>query len=515
MTEPSYPSRSEIDDAHALNPNPLVKFLRKSPAEFTREDIVAVVTEFNVQMINLNYVGADGRLKKLSFAIQGEDHLREVLDWGERVDGSSLIPYIDPGKSDLYVIPKFRTAFLNPFTEIPTLNLLCAYFDQEGNPLAIAPEFTVCKAHAALQERTGLRLYALGELEYYVRYEFAPDAHELFPSTPQRNYHESRPWTKFEEMNDEILQTLTAIGVRVKYGHSEVGAIAFGDGRRYEQYEIECNLEPLEDMADHLVIAKWVIRNVAYDYNVDVTFAPKLSVGHAGTGLHVHVALVDHDQNVMLEGAELSETARRAIGGLLKFAPSITAFGNTNPTSYLRLVPHQEAPTNVCWGDTNRSALVRVPLGWRALEPLSAKVNPFVREVVSCEGRQTVELRSPDGSANVHLLLAAIAVAVKWGLTHDEALALAEQGYVSVNIFAGENKDVQERLEQLPSSCVESARRLAEHADLYAEDDVFARGLIDGVRAALEDFDDAGLNEDLKRNRLKAEEYIRNFLHWG
>ena len=68
--------------------------------------------------------------------------------------------------------------------------------------------------------------------------------------------------------------------------------------------------------------------------------------------------------NQMLKNGVISDTAKRAIAGMMKLAPSITAFGNMNPTSYLRLVPHQEAPTNVCWGDRNRSTLVRVPLGW-------------------------------------------------------------------------------------------------------------------------------------------------------
>lgn len=71
-------------------------------------------------------------------------------------------------------------------------------------------------------------------------------------------------------------------------------------------------------------------------------------------------------QNQMLKDGALSETARKAIAGMMKLASSITAFGNTNPTSYFRLVPHQEAPTNICWGDRNRSVLVRVPLGWSA-----------------------------------------------------------------------------------------------------------------------------------------------------
>ena len=115
------------------------------------------------------------------------------------------------------------------------------------------------------------------------------------------------------------------------------------------------------------MLAKWIIRNLAYELGYDVTFAPKITTGKAGSGLHIHMRMLKDGQNQMLaEGGVLSESARRMIAGMMDLAPAITAFGNKNPTSYFRLVPHQEAPTNVCWGDRNRSVLVRVPLGWAA-----------------------------------------------------------------------------------------------------------------------------------------------------
>lgn len=84
----------------------------------------------------------------------------------------------------------------------------------------------------------------------------------------------------------------------------------------------------------------------------------------------------------MLKEGVLSETARKAIAGMMELAPSITAFGNTNPTSYFRLVPHQEAPTNICWGDRNRSVLVRVPLGWAAKTDMCMTANPLERKAI-------------------------------------------------------------------------------------------------------------------------------------
>ncbi len=502
------------DKEFSLNPSKLVQFLKKRPSEFTKEDIIRFIKENNVKMLDFNYVGGDGRLKTLSFVIGNEEHLRQLLNFGERVDGSSLFPYIEVESSDLYVAPRYRTAFMNPFSSIPTLNLLCSYFDGNGKELDVAPEYIVKKAQQELMKKTGIILHALGELEYYVIFR---DQDELFPGTPQKNYHESKPFVKYEDMREEILYTLASIGVKVKYGHAEVGnIITSSDGSRFEQHEIELALEPLEEMADHIVIAKWVIRNIAAKYGVEIIFAPKIAVGHAGTGLHIHIAATKDSKNIMLDtNEELSETAKRIIGGLLKFAPSLTAFGNTIPTSYLRLVPHQEAPTNICWGDKNRSVLIRVPLGWEKMSCLSPLINKAESDHYSYEGRQTVELRSPDGSANIYLLSAGIAVAAKYGLTNDASLELAEKFYVNVDIFKEENKEIQERLEHLPSSCFESAEKLEEHAPIYQEDGIFSENIIKGLIKQLKSFKDKDLNEELKKDKQKAEEYIKDFIHCG
>ena len=175
-----------------------------------------------------------------------------------------------------------------------------------------------------------------------------------------------------------------------------------------EQNEIE-SCRKVEDAADQLMIAKWVIRNLAYEYGLDITFAPKITAGKAGSGLHVHMRIMKDGKNQMLQNGVLSETARKAIAGMMKLVPSITAFGNTNPTSYFRLVPHQEAPTNICWGDRNRSVLVRVPLGWAAKKDMCSLANPLEADShYDTTQKQTVEMRSPDGSADLYQLLAGL-----------------------------------------------------------------------------------------------------------
>ncbi len=151
-----------------LNPNPLVQFLKKPAAEFTRQDIIYFIEEKEIEMINFRYVGEDGKLKSLNFVINNKQHLEDLLSTGERVDGSSLFSYIEAGSSDLYVIPRFKTAFVNPFSEFPTVDLLCSFYTREGLPLESAPEHILRKAIEEFRKSTGYDFKAMGELEYYV-----------------------------------------------------------------------------------------------------------------------------------------------------------------------------------------------------------------------------------------------------------------------------------------------------------------------------------------------------------
>ena len=110
----------------ALNPNKVVAFLGKPAIEFTKADIINYITENEIRMVNFMYPAGDGRLKTLNFVINNAAYLDTILTCGERVDGSSLFPFIEAGSSDLYVVPRFATAFHDPFAEIPTLTMLCS-----------------------------------------------------------------------------------------------------------------------------------------------------------------------------------------------------------------------------------------------------------------------------------------------------------------------------------------------------------------------------------------------------
>lgn len=495
----------------SMNANLVVASLQKPASEFTKADIIGFIRQNGIRMVNFMYPAGDGRLKTLNFVITNEAYLEAILTCGERVDGSSLFSFIEAGSSDLYVIPRFCTAFVDPFAEIPTLSMLCSFFNKDGEPLESAPEYTLRKACRAFTDVTGMEFQAMGELEYYV---VAPDT-GMYEATDQRGYHESGPYAKFNEFRTQCMAYIAQTGGQIKYGHSEVGNFTL-DGCVYEQNEIEFLPVPAEQAADQLMIAKWVIRNLGYKLGYNVTFAPKITVGKAGSGLHIHMRMMKDGKNQMLHDGVLSAAARKAIAGMMELAPSITAFGNTNPTSYFRLVPHQEAPTNVCWGDRNRSVLVRVPLGWTAKTDMCALANPLEGQShFDTTQKQTVEMRSPDGSADLYQLLAGLAVACRHGFEMSDALEVAEKTYVNVNIHQKENADRLEALAQLPDSCAASADCLQRQRAVFEQYNVFSPAMIDGIITRLRSYDDRTLRADLEGKQDAMLALVKKYFHCG
>ncbi|MCQ2286891.1 MAG: glutamine synthetase family protein [Bacteroidales bacterium] len=497
----------------SMSLNPLVKYLKKSQKEFTKSDIIRYIEENDIHLVNFRYVAGDGKLKSLNFVINSREYLEQILSCGERVDGSNIFPaIIHAGSSDLYVIPRFNTAFMDPFCERPTISFLCSYFNKDGKPMENAPEYVLRKAHDAFTRVTNMKFQAMGELEYYV----IGDKEDLYLTPDQRGYHEATPFAKFEEFRTECMYYIAQIGGLIKYGHSEVGNFTLGD-KIYEQNEIEFLVTDVEDAANQLILAKWVIRSLAYQYGLNVTFAPKITAGKAGSGLHIHTRIVDkHGVNKMVEKGKLNTIAKSAIAGYMTCASSLTAFGNTNPTSYFRLVPHQEAPTSICWGDRNRSVLVRVPLGWTTKTDMVAAANPMEKAVNEDHSqKQTVEFRCPDGSADLHLLLAGLVVAARHGFEMEGALKLAEKTYVDVNIHKAENKDKLMKLAQLPASCSESADELSAHRDIFEKYGVFSAEMIDDIVKHLKSFDDKNIRKQIEKNPDKMLEIVDTFFHCG
>lgn len=493
--------------AYALA-NPISAILDKPAADFRREDLLGIIESRGIERVTFHYTAIDGQLKELKIPVVDRREAEMILAVGERVDGSSLFKgMVDAGLSDLYVVPVYRSAFFNPFDE-GSLDFVCRYLTRDGEPAPFTPDNILSRAARLFAGRTGLEIRAMGELEFFL---LSADPVRLYPTQKQYGYHASAPYIKSGPILSEMVRHIARVTGAVKYAHSEVGYVESVrsdldeiQGKRAEQLEVEFTPRPVDEMADDLVLGRWLIRNVAFRHGCVATFTPKIEEGVAGNGLHFHVELLRDGRNVMIgPDGRLSEEARKLVGGLCEYADSLTAFGNTVSSAYLRLVPHQEAPTRICWSDLNRSAMIRVPLGWANVGDIARKVNPGETSAFDGgAGRQTVELRSPDGSAIVHLILAGIVQAADWAFRGDEALFreggpldLAERLYVTGNVHA--DKELEERLPSLPSSCVQSSRVLLAKRGLYERDGVFPPSVIDYVARMLQGENDESMNRRL------------------
>lgn len=490
-----------------LNPNELVKFLDKPASHFQKEDIIRFIEANQIELLNFRYVAEDGKLKTLNFIIHSREQLDNILTYGERVDGSSLFSFISAGSSDLYVIPRYRTAFLNPFSEIPALEILCSFYTSDGKPLENSPEYILKKAHELFKSHTGLTFKALGELEYYIN----SPREDIYRIDDQKGYHSAAPFSKWESLRIEAMSMIAKAGGKIKYGHNEVGNFS-SDTEDFEQHEIEFLPADVEEAADQLVVAKWILRMLANLNGIELSFAPKITVGKAGSGMHIHMLAEFDGQNVMEEEGKISDTARKMIAGILSVSDALTAFGNTIPTSYLRLVPNQEAPTSICWGDRNRSVLIRVPLGWLGNNTMVFDANPDIPlTALDRPGKQTFEFRAPDGSANIHSLMAGLVLGALKGLEDPDSLQIASDLYVAADIH--KNGFKKKGLQQLPGSCHDSALALEKKRRLFEKDGIFPAGMIDKVIEKLLSYQDENLSEKLEGKTEEIRELVIKYIH--
>jgi len=464
-----------------------------------KEAVLKFISENGVKILNLCHVPEEGKLKTVSFSTTEKSRISEVLDYGERVDGSSLFSFIEPGKSDIYISPQINAAFMNPFSALPTLNILCDYLDDDGKPLEIAPKTVLTKAEQKLQISSGISLKALAELEFYI---IARQQNELlFAGASDKNYHDSSPFSKFEDVRNEILSTLGAMGISTKYGHSEVGRIVGSDATIMEQHEIEFTPQNLTGMAETVAVAKWVVRNICMRHGLSVSFIPKIDLSHAGNGMHIHLCGLKHGRNIIAkQGGNLSNDSLRMIGGILRFAPSLAAFGNPTPVSYLRFIARKESPMSICWSARSRLALVRIPLWW--------KFKKKAPNVQSC--RETFEYRAPDAFADPYLLLAGLALAANYGLENS-----AESLRIAKDLRAESVQREEKRFKLLPRSCTDAAKNLKRDRKHYQDEGVFPARLVDGTIQKLEGFSDQNLWKELLGKPEELRKMLMEYIDYG
>ena len=441
----------------------LMRMIGKPRSEWTVSDMVKVVRDHGIRLVTLLHVGGEGGLKALDFAPRDEQHLRAVLTAGERADGSSIFRHmgIAMEASDILLRPRIASAFIDPFSPLPSLALMCSHFDRKGQPLDVSPDTIVRRGFERIREHTGIELHALGEVECFVGKR---PAEGDIVGTDDLGYHATSPRVFGDKLRREALATLAVLGIGVKYGLSEVGYIGpnEAEGRIWEQHEIELSLAPLPEAADAVVLTRWVIANLAQRQGVLCNFDPIIIEGHAGSGLHFHFSPRKNGEHLGGRGddGQLQPPARWLIGGLVQYGDALMAFGNRRPGSFIRLIQGKEAPNHVVWGEYDRKALVRLP----------ALVRTESGEVVT---PPTIEFRLPDGSAHPHLLLAGVAQA----MVHGSELSQLDE--LLTRTSSTEGSKGRRTAASLPTNFEEVAEALESHREIFEQQDVFPSALID------------------------------------
>jgi glutamine synthetase len=378
----------------------------------------------------------------------------------------------------MYMVPDPKTAWIDPFFQVPTLSLICNIIEpRTGQPYSRCPRSLAMRAVAYLQS-TGIAdtAYFGPEAEFFifedVRFDQTQNAGYYFVDSIEGRWNSGReekggnlgykprykegyfpvpPTDAHQDLRTEMLLTMAKLGVPIEKHHHEVATGGQG--------ELGYRFADLLTSADYMMIYKYVIRNVARKHGKTVTFMPKPLFNDNGSGMHTHQSLWKDGQPLFYqEGnyADLSEIALYYIGGLLKHAPALLAFTNPTTNSYKRLVPGFEAPVNLAYSQGNRSAAIRIPVTGK---------NPKAKRL---------EFRCPDATCNPYLAFSAMLMAGLDGIKN--------------KIHPGEplDKDIYdlepEELAKIPStpgSLLDALESLQKDHDFLLEGGVFTEDLIE------------------------------------
>jgi glutamine synthetase len=444
----------------------------------TPKDVIKLAKEKGANIVDLRFIDLPGTWQHFSISV-GE--LSENLfTEGIGFDGSSIRGFQTINESDMLLFPDPTTATMDPFTEHPTLVLICDVKDPiTGANYTRDPRFVAKKAEEYVK-KTGLAdtVYIGPELEFFilddVRFDqgynygfyyldseaaFWNSGREGTPEKPnlghrpryKQGYFPVPPDDHTQDIRSAMLLALESVGVKIEVHHHEV---ATGG-----QTEIDMRFDTLTRMADKVLWYKYCTKNVARKYGKTVTFMPKPIFQDNGSGMHTHQSLWKGEKNIFYEKggyADLSQTCLYYIGGILKHAPALCALIAPTTNSYRRLVPGYEAPINLAYSQRNRSAAVRIPMYSKS------------------EKAKRIEFRTPDPTCNPYLSFAACVMAGLDGVANkiDPGNPMDKDLYELPPEEAAEIK-------QLPGSLNEVLDALeADHAFLL-KGDVFTKDLVE------------------------------------
>ena len=400
-----------------------------------REYVLRSARDNDVKFIRLWFTDILGNLK--GFAINVDD-LEDAIERGVGFDGSAIEGFARIDESDMRAFPDPTTFAILPWRprQNAVARMFCDICTPAGQSFIGDPRY-VLKRNLERLAKLGYTYYVGPELEFfYFKDSKTPEPLDNFGYYDQQSSHPTA------DLRRDTVLNLSDMGIPVKYSHHE-GA--------HSQHEIDLQYADALTMADSVMTAKLVIKELAQLRDAYASFMPKPISGMNGSGMHIHQSLFKGDENAFYDPDDeyhLSLTGRRFIAGLLRHAPEITLVTNQWVNSYKRLVPGFEAPVYISWAHVNRSDLVRVP----AYKP-------------GHESSVRIEYRAPDPACNPYLAFSVMLAAGLKGVEEEYPLPPAVEG----NVF---NMDHEERvargIKTLPASLGESLA-LAEESDLLRE----------------------------------------------
>jgi len=402
----------------------------------TKEDVLAAADREGVRFIRLWFTDILGFLK--SFAISVAE-LPTALEEGMGFDGSSVEGMARIEESDVVAMPDPSTFVVLPWHEDAhgkVARMFCDVLEPTGEHHQADPRWALKRILQKAAER-GYTFYVGPELEYF--YFRSAERPEIMD---KGGYFDLTAQDVASDLRRETMATLERIGIPVEYGHHEVAP---------SQHEIDLRYADALTMADSAMTYRFVVKEVALKHGIHATFMPKPLFGENGSGMHVHQSLFQGSRNAFFDADDpyhLSATARHYIAGLLRHAREITAVTSQWVNSYKRLVPGYEAPVYICWGQKNRSALVRVP-----------------RYKPGKEKATRAELRSPDPACNPYLAFSVMLAAGLAGVEGRYELPPPVERDV-YHLTPEERQDLH--IGELPGSLFE-ALQITERSDLVRE----------------------------------------------
>ncbi|HLS93426.1 MAG TPA: type I glutamate--ammonia ligase [Microbacterium sp.] len=372
-------------------------------------EVLAYIKEEDVKFLDIRFTDLPGVQQHFNIPAATVDE--DFFSVGQMFDGSSIRGFASIDESDMQLIPDVTTAYIDPFREHKTLVMIFDIYNPRNGEIYSKDPRQVAKKAEKYLASTGIAdtAFFAPEAEFYifddVRYEVTPgksfysiDSEEaawnsgreeeggnLGNKTPYKGgYFPVSPVDKQADLRDDISLRLIEAGLELERAHHEVGSPG--------QAEINYRFDTMVHAADDVLKFKYIVKNTADEWGKTVTFMPKPVFGDNGSGMHTHQSLWLDGKPLFYDEqgyAQLSDTARWYIGGLLKHAPAVLAFTNPTVNSYHRLVKGFEAPVNLVYSAGNRSAAVRIPL---------TGSNPKAKRL---------EFRAPDASGNPYLAFAA------------------------------------------------------------------------------------------------------------